>query len=137
MDRIHGLSTVLPWSAIALLISGLALAALPPFALFSSEMQIVTALGASGLPREWTHPGTKLPVVLLLLCSVVAFSGFVYRITGMVWGTAPKDVACGERWSVGHIPIILLGAVLVWFSAFLPAPLRELLESASALLANK
>jgi hydrogenase-4 component F len=137
MDRVHGLTTVLPWSAAALLISGLALGALPPFALFNSEMQIVTALGSSGLPSEWTQPGTKFPLMLLLLCGVVAFSGFLYRLTGMVWGIAPKDVVCGERWSVGHIPIILLGAVLVWFCAYLPAPLRELLETASALLANR
>ena len=130
------LTTVLPWSALALLISGLALAALPPFALFTSEMQILTALASSGLPREWTQPGTRLPLVLLLLCSLVAFAGFLYRITGMVWGAAPKGVVHGERWSVGHIPIILLGAVLVGFCLALPASLRQLFETASTLLSR-
>src|SRR5215467_2759179 len=137
IDQVRGLTTVLPWSALALLISGLALAALPPFALFTSEIQIVTALGSSGLPREWTQPGTKFPVVMLLLCSVVAFAGFLYRITTMVWGTAPKDVVQGERWSVGHIPIILLGAVLVGICLALPASLQQFFEMASTLLVSK
>jgi hydrogenase-4 component F len=136
IEQVRGLTTVLPWSTLALVISGLALAALPPFALFTSEMQILTALASSGLPSEWTQPGTKFPLVLLLLCSLVAFAGFLYRITGMVWGAAPKGVVHGERWSVGHIPIILLGAVLVGFCLALPASLRQLFETASTLLSR-
>jgi hydrogenase-4 component F len=67
----------------------------------------------------------------------VAFAGFLYRITGMVWGAAPHGIAQGERWSVGHIPIILLGAVLAAFCWALPPPLRGLFETASALLLNR
>jgi hydrogenase-4 component F len=137
IDQVRGLAAVLPWSALALLISGLALTALPPFALFTSEMQIITALSSSGLPDEWTQPGTRIPVVILLLCSVVAFAGFLYRITGMVWGPAPKDVVPGERWSVGHVPIILLGTMLAGFGLALPASLRHFVEMASALLLSR
>ncbi|HKT34747.1 MAG TPA: hydrogenase 4 subunit F [Nitrospira sp.] len=137
IDQVRGLTAVLPWSALALLISGLSLTALPPFALFTSELQIITALASSGLPGEWTQPGTKVPVVILLLCSVVAFAGFLYRITGMVWGPAPKDVVHGEQWSMGHIPIILLGAVLAGFCVALPSSLRELIEMASTLLLSR
>jgi hypothetical protein len=137
IDEVRGLTTVLPWTAMALLISGLALAALPPFALFNSELQILTALSSSGLPREWTQPGTRFPVVLLLLCGVVAFAGLLYRITGMVWGSAPKGIVHGEQWSVGHIPIVLLGSVLVGFCLALPDFMRELFEAASALLARR
>ncbi|MGZ9204831.1 MAG: proton-conducting transporter transmembrane domain-containing protein, partial [Nitrospira sp.] len=134
IDEVRGLTTVLPWSALALLIAGLALAALPPFALFTSEMQIITALGSSGIPSEWTQPGTKFPVVVLLFCSLVAFGGLLYRITSMVWGVAPKDIIQGEQWSVGHVPIILLGAVLVGLCWALPPPLQQLFEAAANLL---
>lgn len=137
ITEIHGLTTVLPWSALALLIAGLALAALPPFALFASEMQILTALGSSGLPGEWTQPGTRFPIVVLLFCSLVAFGGLLYRITSMVWGVAPADIVSGEQWSVGHVPIILLGAVLVGFCWALPPPLQQLFEAASTLLVNR
>lgn len=137
IDQVRGLTTVLPWTTVALLISGLALAALPPFALFTSELQIVAALSSSGLPREWTQPGSRFPVVLLLLCGVVAFAGLLYRITGMVWGSAPKDIVHGEHWSVGHIPIVLLGTMLVGFGLALPDFMRQLFEAASALMANR
>src|SRR5918993_4543739 len=137
IDQVRGLTTVLPWTAVALLISGLALAALPPFALFTSELQIVTALSSSGLPREWTQPGRRFPVVLLLLCGVVAFAGLLYRITGMVWGSPPKDIVHGEHWSVGHIPIVLLGTMLVGFGLALPDFMRQLFETASALMASR
>jgi hydrogenase-4 component F len=137
IDQVRGLTTVLPWTAVALLISGLALAALPPFALFTSELQIVTALSSSGLPREWTQPGSRFPVVLLLLCGVVAFAGLLYRITGMVWGSAPKDIVHGEHWSVGHIPIVLLGTMLVGFGLALPDFMRQLFEAASALMTSR
>jgi len=111
--------------------------ALPPFALFTSEMQIITALGTSGLPGQWTQPGTRIPVVILLFCSVVAFAGFLCRITSMVWGPAPKDIVHGEQWSTGHLPIILLGAVLLGFCVALPATLRQLFEMASTLLLSR
>ena len=134
---VQGLITVLPGSALALLVAGLALAALPPFALFASEMQIITALGTAGLPGEWGQPGTKGPVVILLLCGLVAFAGFLYRITGMVWGAAPREVAQGEPWSAGHMALILLAALLVGFCWVLPLPLQRLLETASAMLITR
>ncbi len=137
IDCVQGLLTVLPGSALALMAAGLALAALPPFALFASEIQIITALGTSGLPGEWGQPGAKGPVVILLLCSLVAFAGFLYRITGMVWGTAPKEIAQGERWSAGHIALILLATVLAGFCWVLPPPLRQLFETASTLLLSR
>ena len=71
---------------------------------------------------------------LFLLCSVLAFSGLLYRITGMVWGTPPEGIVRGERWTLGHLPIIVLAAALVGFGFFLPQFLRQLLEQATKIL---
>ncbi len=136
IDQVRGLVTVLPGSALALLVAGLALAALPPFALFASEMQIVTALGTAGLPGEWGQPGARGPLIILLLCSLVAFAGFLYRITSMVWGTAPREVVRGEPWSAGQASLVLLALLLTALCWVLPPPLRQLLEAASAMLAG-
>ncbi|HSE59321.1 MAG TPA: proton-conducting transporter membrane subunit [Nitrospiraceae bacterium] len=136
IDQVQGLATVLPGSALALMIAGLALAALPPFALFASEMQIITALGTSGLPGEWGHAGVGLPVVILLLCSLVAFAGFLYRITGMIWGGAPLRMTVGESWSAGHLSLILLSLLLLGLCWALPLPLQQLLDSAAAMLVH-
>lgn len=134
MHEVRGLTAVLPSSAAALMIAVLALAALPPFAIFSSEVQILTALGSSGLPGQWGQGGPGIPLVILLLCSLVAFAGLLSRITGMVWGTAPTEVPAGEPWSVGHIPLVLLSVVLVVLCVVLPAPLRRLLDAAAGLI---
>jgi hydrogenase-4 component F len=72
--------------------------------------------------------------LLLLSCGLVAFAGFLFRVTGMVWGTPAKKIVSGEGWSVGHIPIILLGVVLIWFCVMLPAPFRHLLEESASIL---
>lgn len=137
IGQVQGLFTVLPGSAMALVVAGLALAALPPFALFASDMHIITALGTWGLPGEWGHPGARGPVVLLLLCSLVAFAGFLYRITGMVWGVAPPAIVRGEPWSAGHLSLILLSVLLVGLCLALPLPLSQLLETASAMLTTR
>jgi hydrogenase-4 component F len=71
---------------------------------------------------------------LFLLCAVLAFSGLLYRITGMVWGTPPEGIVRGETWSLGHLPIIVLAAALVVFGFFLPQPIRELLEQATQII---
>lgn len=137
IDQVRGLATVLPGSALALMVAGLALAALPPFALFASEIQIMTALGTSGLPGAWGHPGVGGPIVLMLLCNLIAFAGFLSRITGMVWGSAPHTVSHGETWSGGHLSLLFLGLLLAGLCWVLPMPLRQLLETAATLLANR
>ena len=55
IGQVEGLAIAQPWTAVALMISGLALSALPPFASFASEVQIVTALASQGVPGQWLH----------------------------------------------------------------------------------
>ncbi|MDF0644181.1 MAG: hydrogenase 4 subunit F [Nitrospira sp.] len=137
IGEVQGLASVLPGSALALMVAGLALAALPPFALFASEMQIVTALGTSGFPGGWGAQGVGGSVLLLLLCGLVAFAGFLYRITGMVWGPAPQTVVQGEPWSAGHLSLLFLSLLLAGLGWVLPPPLHQLLETASTLLVGR
>jgi hydrogenase-4 component F len=132
---------------MALMIAGLALSALPPFASFVSEMQVVSALSAEGVPGQRLTNSSGMVTLalsdqfsrlgltgLFLLCAVLAFSGLLYRITGMVWGTPPEGIVRGERWTLGHLPIIVLAAALVGFGFFLPQSLRQLLEQATKIL---
>jgi hydrogenase-4 component F len=147
IGQVQGLAIAQPWTAMALMVAGLALSALPPFASFTSEVQVVTALAAQGVPGQWlTNSGGMVTFALsdefsrlsltglFLLCAVLAFSGLLYRITGMVWGTPPEGIVRGETWSLGHLPIIVLAAALVVFGFFLPQPIRELLEQATQII---
>ncbi len=134
IEDVRGIAGVLPGSALALLVAGLALAALPPFAMFASEIQIVAALGTAGLPGWWGPPGAKSPMVLLLLCSVIAFAGLLYRVMSMVWGPAKPEVEQGEPWSAGQASLVLLSMLLLMLGWVLPPPLRQLFEQACTLL---
>ncbi|NGZ96990.1 MAG: hydrogenase [Nitrospira sp. WS110] len=147
IDHVQGVAAAQPWTAMALMISGLALAALPPFASFASEMQVVTALASQGVPWMWFSGTEGMVTVALseqlsrlgfaavfLLFAVLAFSGLIYRMTGMVWGAPPEGVIRGEAWTIGHLPIMLLAVALVGFGFLLPQPIQDLLEQATSLL---
>ncbi|WP_413933623.1 hydrogenase 4 subunit F [Nitrospira sp. BLG_1] len=147
IEHVQGLAMAQPWTATALMISGLALSALPPFAAFPSEVQILTALASQGVPgMEFAGTSGMVTVALsdqfsrvalvsvFLIAAVLSFGGLLYRITGMVWGTPSEGIVCGERWTLGHLPIILLTVALIGFSVFLPQPIKELLEQATSIL---
>ena len=130
IDQVRGLAIAQPWTAVALMVAGLALSALPPFASFVSEVQVVSALAAQEVPGQWlTNSGGMVTFALsdqfsrlgltglFLLFAVLAFGGLLYRISGMVWGTPPEGIARGETWTLGHLPIIVLAAALVGFGS--------------------
>jgi hydrogenase-4 component F len=147
IGQVQGLIIAQPWTAMALMIAGLALSALPPFASFVSEVQIVSALATEGVSgQRFTNSSGMMTLALsdqfsrlsltglFLLCAVLAFSGLLYRITGMVWGTPPEGIVLGETWTLGHLPIIVLAAALAGLGFFLPESLRQLLEQATQIL---
>ncbi|HEX5645669.1 MAG TPA: hydrogenase 4 subunit F [Nitrospira sp.] len=147
IGQVQGLASAQPWTAMGLMISGLALSALPPFASFASEVQVLTALASQGVPGfgvsgtggvetvTWSEPFNRVGLVgIFLLSAILAFGGLIYRMTGMVWGTPPDGVVRGEIWTLGHVPIILLAVALVGFAFFLPQPIRQLLDQATRVL---
>jgi hydrogenase-4 component F len=147
IGHVQGLAMAQPWTAMALMISGLALSALPPFASFASEVQVLTALASQGVPgMEFTGTERMVTVALsdqfgrvalasiFLVSAVLSFGGLLYRLTGMVWGTPPEGIVRGEGWTLGHLPIILLAGALIGFSLFLPQPIQRLLEQAATIL---
>ncbi|MBS0149879.1 MAG: hypothetical protein JSR31_03000 [Nitrospira sp.] len=147
IGKVQGVAMAQPWTAMALMISGLALSALPPFSAFASELQIVTALASQGVPGMELAGTTGMVTVALsdqfsrialvsvfLVSAVLSFGGLLYRITGMVWGIPPEGIVRGEIWTLGHLPIILLAGALVGLSMFLPQPLQQLLIQATTIL---
>jgi hydrogenase-4 component F len=102
-----------------------ALAGLPPFSLFVSEILIVQAAWTAG------HPPLTLLVLLLLL---LAFASLLIRAQGMLFGQAPSNVTGGEQ---GKLQLALLAApivLLAWVGIALPQPLRLLLNSAAEVI---
>ena len=98
-----------------------ALAGLPPFGLFLSEVLIVKAGWAAG------HPLLTSGVVLLLL---VAFGSLFAQTHRMLFGTTPPGIVNGERDNVRVVLLAVPLVLLVWLGLSIPPPLQVLLNNA-------
>nr|MBI3614282.1 hypothetical protein [Nitrospirota bacterium] len=146
IGEVRGLARAQPLTAAAVLVAGLALTGLPPFALFSSEVLVVAGLAAQEFSSNTLHLGQFLTVTvadearslgivaIFLLFGVVLFGGFVYRVTAMVWGTPPDHVTRGEGWDMGHVPLIVMALMLAALGLALPEGLKTLLDQATTVL---
>lgn len=147
IGEVRGVARAQPLTAAAVLVAGLALVGLPPFSLFVSETLVVSALATQTFASDSLRMGQFLTVVLsdelrsllvtavVLVFAVVLFGGVVVRLGAMVWGTPPDGVARGERWDLGHVPMVVTALALVGFGLALPDPLRTLLHRAATVLA--
>jgi hydrogenase-4 component F len=143
---VRGLAQAQPVTAMALFIAGLALVGMPPFAVFASEVMVVSALATQSFASDTLHVGRFLTVIIdddvrslavvgvFLVFAVVLFGGLTYRLATMVWGTPPDGVPRGEAWDVGHLPLIATALALVGLGVMLPEPLKQLLERAVGVL---
>jgi hydrogenase-4 component F len=121
----HGLVRSLPVSG-ALLVAGLfAVTGSPPFGLFLSEFTILRA--AVGTGHVWTA------AALLVLLAII-FVGIAMLVLDIALGE-PSPGAARVRESPWLLigPFVLAAAVLL-LGVYIPAPLREALRSAAALL---
>ena len=149
IEAVRGLSRTQPLTAVAFLVAGFALVGMPPFSTFISEVLVVSALATEAFASNTLQIGQfmtitisdevrSLGVVLVfLIFAVVLFSGFVQRLTAMVWGAAPEGVRCGEGWDVGHVPLIVTALLLVALGVALPEGLKALLDQATSVLLER
>jgi hydrogenase-4 component F len=134
---------------VAILVAGLALVGMPPFSMFLSELMIVSSLATQSFASDTLHLGRFLTVIvahdvrslaivtLFLLFAVALFGGFTCRVVSMAWGTPPDGVPAGERWDIGHVPLLVTGAALVGLGLALPEPVRGLMDQAVAVLLRR
>jgi hydrogenase-4 component F len=142
IGEVRGLASVQPVTAVAILVAGLALVGMPPFSLFLSEVLVVSALATQSFASDTLHVGRFLTITIadevrslsivtvFLMFAVALFGGFTYRLAAMVWGAAPDGIKRGEKWDVGHVPLIGIGLALVVLGAVLPEPIKTLLDHA-------
>jgi hydrogenase-4 component F len=123
-ERVRGALEVAPRSA-ALWIAGLlAIAGLPPFALFVSELTILRAAVAE---QPWI-------AAAFLLLLAVAFAAMLAAGLPMALGRAPSEIARTREPASALWPPALLAAALVALGLHLPEPLRAILAGASRAL---
>jgi hydrogenase-4 component F len=105
--------------------SVLALAGLPPFGLFLSEVLLIRAGWLAG------HPFLTGGVLVLML---VAFGSLVHHLHRMLFGEPPAGIALGERLTMPLVVLALPLLALAWIGLALPAWLAMLLTHAAEVL---
>jgi hydrogenase-4 component F len=124
---IRGGVQAMPVSGTLFAVAALALAGLPPFGIFRSEIMILTGGFSGGSP--W---GAAVVTVLL----AIAFAGLVRWVTAMTAGNAPGEVRRGERAAMPIAGMLIGFVVVLGLGLVVPRPLTELIAQAQLLFAG-
>lgn len=122
---IRGAISAMPISGTLFALAGLALAGMPPFGTFRSELMILAG-AFSG--RTWYL------AILFLALLVVAFAGIVRWVTGVCAGEKPAGVRRGEGDAFALAALFAGFAVVIGLGLVVPGPLSTLLERAFAIV---
>lgn len=117
--NVRGIIKTLPVSGVIFFAGFLAITGTPPFGLFLSKIYILS----SGFS---VHP---VVTILAVLSFALVFAGFLQHVMAMSFGQPQENISEGEN-SLGTVlpPLILL-AILVILSFYIPAPLKSLINS--------
>ncbi|MDE2482065.1 MAG: NADH dehydrogenase FAD-containing subunit [bacterium] len=125
---ITGGVAAMPVSGTLFALAGLALAGMPPFGTFRSELMV---LGGGFSAASW--PIAAIVLGLLL----VAFAGLVRWTMSVTAGELPSGMHRGEK-DIGAISsLLLVFLVVIGLGLFVPAHLAVLLDRASAIVGGR
>jgi hydrogenase-4 component F len=122
--HVKGVLTAIPVTGTVLFLAFLSITGVPPFGLFLTEVYILTA----GIAM---HP---LVVIIALLLLALIFVGFLRFISAMVFGKPADPVEQGEANALTIVPPVVLLALLITLSVYLPEPLKIWINAAVTLI---
>lgn len=119
IEGIRGGIATMPISGTLFMLAGLALAGMPPFGTFRSELMILA--GGFG------SPGWYIALAVMILI-VIAFAGIIRWATQVSAGDPCEGIKRGEHDLISVVATLLGFVVVLGLGLFLPAPLNELLQ---------
>ncbi|MDD5593790.1 MAG: proton-conducting transporter membrane subunit [Candidatus Margulisbacteria bacterium] len=125
LHTIHGVVHVLPFTGIMVLIGVFAVAGLPPFSIFFSELIILAGAFLKG---------SYLVAGLLLILIAVIFGALVYHFGRIMFGKPPKDMAVTAEPVPGALAFVFLLFFICVMGLAIPDMINRLLLSAVALV---
>ncbi len=122
--KIRGALTLMPFTAVAFFAALLAVSGIPPSGIFFTKLTMLSA-GIDAFPYS---------MLLVMVALALILAGFLKSATLMLFSEAPADLPKGEAnaWTVAAIAFLAL--LFVVFSIYVPAPLRELITNAAAII---
>jgi hydrogenase-4 component F len=123
--KVHGVIHSLPWTGGLFLLATFAVTGTPPFSVFQSEF---TALSAALAADHGWAAG------LVVLGVVTVFVGFLVHMSKLNLGPLPENSSQAKEcpWKLGAM--LLVAAVIVAFSFWLPAPVIGLVNQSAQII---
>ena len=125
LKKIKGVAHVAPFTGTLLGVGFFALAGMPPFAMFTSEITAFIAGIASNL--VWL-------VVVVGLALTIVMAACVKVVTGSVLSKAPEGMEKGDVPAFAFVPEIILLVVILWFGVAMPQPIIQGVENAAGIV---
>lgn len=124
IQDIKGILITMPTTGIILLLGFLAICGIPPFGMFITEFNILSA----GI--------VKYPfiIIAILIALTLIFIGFLKNIVKMTLSQNEDELPRGEISYLTIVPPIFLLCLLIILGVFLPEPLKMLITSAADLI---
>jgi hydrogenase-4 component B len=109
MDKLGGLSRLMPWTALSFLVGGVAISALPPLNGFTSEFVIYSGLFTGEPIAAWAKAALGAGgAVLAFVGAVSALS--ITRAFGVVFLGGPRDASVHPPTEVSRWMLLPMGA---------------------------
>jgi hydrogenase-4 component F len=125
IGSINGLLKSMPLTGSVFLLGTMAIAGLPPFSIFSSEINIALAAFTSG----YSIVGS---VFILLIA--LAFVSIAYTLFRMFFGLPSQEQNSNEKNTLGNAVILLLLVTITLTGFYMPLFLKNIFESATRIV---
>jgi hydrogenase-4 component F len=125
--KVRGVMRTLPWTGGLFLMATLAVTGTPPFSIFQSEFNILSA--ALAADRGWAAG-------LFLVGVVTIFAGFLVHMSKLSLGRPPHPDTSGGAtecpWKLGAMALVAVPVITLGF--WLPGPLYELVRQTAQII---
>ncbi|HEX3030134.1 MAG TPA: hydrogenase 4 subunit F [Clostridia bacterium] len=126
MNKVQGVIRTMPVTGTVFLLGILAITGMPPFSIFSSELNIIIASFKS------KH---YISASLLVIFLTIIFAGFITQFTRMFYGKPlNKELKKGEISIIGSVVLISMLVIIFITGLYIPSPVKSLLDSAQQII---
>ena len=120
--KVKGALTIIPVTSVMFIIGFLAITGVPPFGTFITEFTILSS-GINAYPAV---------TIIALLALALVFAGFLKHVVAMFFGESEEGMVKGESGAWTIVPVIVLVAILIVTSVFIPEFIKSLISQAGS-----
>lgn len=126
IPKVQGVIKTMPVTGTAFIIGLFAITGMPPFSVFSSELNIFIAA---------FKESKYVSISLVLLFLVLVFAGFATQMMKMFYGKPlDKEMKAGEISRLGTVILLVFITVITAMGWYIPGPLKDLIDSAGRIV---